>query len=321
MGILSPRVSPSGPFAWRRRRMRATLALAPLLILSACKTSDDAKAAATQMTATAQALQSYYAALHLQVVQTDQLNQLQDVVLGAQTYDAQTKALILDTAAELKKRADLAQSLADLAASLSALTNSTASSDAVTSAQNLASQLGAIKPFRPLSDAEQKGMSLAVSALVIAIQEHKERDAAQKMEQLADGLPKFFSGEKDEYNSLADQYIGISQSLAMWFLHNKQATSQIGGDLVKVALDPYDLTPNLTDPALQARLADLAPQQITAKAAQRKTDQRNATDAMESSLNQMRDRIHALASDKAIGPFTPASLVEVKDWAAAVLGK
>ena len=61
-------------------RVAAIATLFCLILTSGCKTSDDTAAAATQLTATASSLTSYYSALDTILSETDQLYQIQAAI-------------------------------------------------------------------------------------------------------------------------------------------------------------------------------------------------------------------------------------------------
>lgn len=294
-----------------------------LMVLTACKTSGDAKAAATQLTATAKSLTDYYGALHAEAVATDQLNTLDQAVLGV-PYDAPTRAQILDTAAVLEQRAKIASDLSGLADSFSKLTGSTAGAEVSASADKLQAEVQSLKLFPgTMSSPEQAVMNDALKGLTTVVQEHKERAVARSIAKFSASLPRFFAGEEDACLSVHQQYVGLSKSLAGWFLRNGQADTPVNpADIVKVALDPYGLTPKVSDADLQKKLAALAPMQVDQKAAQMIADQANATRAMEASLLEMSKRIDLVASDKGLPDhLPPPSLATVNQWASTILGK
>ncbi|HEY1903879.1 MAG TPA: hypothetical protein VGG56_15710 [Terracidiphilus sp.] len=296
-----------------KNRAIAAAVISSLFLIAGCKTGDDAKAAATQLTATAKCLTDYYTALDTILTESDQLNAVEQVMYGI-PYDAVTKAQIADSRSEIKKRAALAKGLTDLAASFAKLTGSSATTDASASAASLAKEVNTLQPMKgKLSSDEQTGMKVAVGLIVTAIQEHKERKAAHGMAQLTKGLHDFFVKEEPDYQSIGDQYAVLSGSLANSLLQNGQ-TDPAG--FFKVALDPYGLTPQITDPKLRDGIEKLAEQQVTAKQDALKTAQNKATADMEKSLQQMSDRIDLVANEKPMElRIAPLSIANVEKWA------
>jgi hypothetical protein len=300
------------PRAWRRA-IAASVLLPCLFFAGGCKTSDDAAAAATQLTATAKCLTDYYSALDTILAETDQLNTVQ-VALYEIPYDAPTKAMIADTRAEIQKREALAKDLTDLAQSFAKLTGSTASTDASASAAKLETEVETLGPTKSkLSTGEQNLMKSAIGLVVTAIQERKEREAARGISQFATALGDFFAKESPDYESIGKDYAVISTSLAKSLLQNGQ-TDPSG--FFKVALDPYGLTPEVTDTKLRDKLEKLAEEQVDQKAQALQDSQKRASDDMEKSLKQMSDRIKLVADDKPMEVrIAPVTLANVEKWA------
>lgn len=300
------------PQAWRRA-IAATVLMSLLFFAGGCKTSEDAAAAATQLTATAKSLTDYYFALDTILKETDQLNAVQEVMYGI-PYDAPTKAEIADTRAEIQKRAALAKDLTELAQSFAKLTGSTASTDASASAAKLETEVESLKLTKgKMSSEEQNLMKTAIGLVVTAIQEHKEREAAHGISQFTTALHDFFVKEEPDYESIGNQYAVLSSSLAKSLLQNGQ-TDPAG--FFKVALDPYGLTPQVTDPKLRAGIEKLAEQQVDEKAKDLQGLEKKATDDMEKSLKQMAERIDLVANDKPMEVrIPPVNVVNVEKWA------
>lgn len=130
------------------RTLRKTFCGGCLLLLvlglCACERSDDATAASQQMTTTAADLNGYYTSLAESESDTIALNELDDSIFQI-PFDAQSRGIIQDTMTEIAKRQESAQKLAELAASISALTGSTISSDVSTAATALGNELVNVK--------------------------------------------------------------------------------------------------------------------------------------------------------------------------------
>jgi len=302
-----------------RRAVAAGVLLSCLFLAGGCKTSDDATAAASQLAATAKTLTNYYSALDTILGQTDQLNAVQVVLYGI-PYDAPIKAEIADTRAEIQKRAAIAKGLTELAQNFAKLTGSTASTDASASAGKLETEVESLKLTKgKMSSDEQALMKAAVDLVVKAIQERKEREAAQGISKFAKALAGFFTKEAPDYESIARDYSAISSSLAKSLLQNGQ-TDPSG--FFKVALDPYGLEPQITDPKLKNGIEMLAEQQVDLKAKALDEAHKNASDDMEKCLKQMADRIDLVANDKPMEVRTvPVTLANVEKWAEPFITK
>src|SRR5947209_4431474 len=130
-----PRVLPRCFHALRRARHSAWFVLLlSAFFISGCKTSEDAQAASAQLTATAQALSEYYAALDTMLVETDQLYAVKAILIPAAVYDQAAKDLLAESRTEIAKREQLADALTTVAASFGSLTGSTAAADVPASA-------------------------------------------------------------------------------------------------------------------------------------------------------------------------------------------
>jgi hypothetical protein len=88
----------------------------------------------------------------------------------------------------------------------------------------------------------------------------------------------------------------------------------------KVALDPYGLTPEVTDPALRNGIEKLAEAQVDQKAKALQDSQQSATDDMEKSLKQMSERIDLVANAKPMEVrMPPVTVANVEKWASPFL--
>ena len=297
----------------RRQAIAASVLLACVLFAGGCKTSDDAAAAATQLTATSKSLTDYYSALDTILAETDQLNAVQVVLYGI-PYDDGTKAQIADTRAEIQKRAALAKGLTELAQNFAKLTGSTASTDASASAAKLETEVESLKLTKSkMSSNEQSLMKVAIGLVVSAIQEHKKREAAQGIDKFTAALNDFFTKEAPDYISLNDDYRAISSSLAKSLLQNDQTDPS---SFFTAALGPYGVTPEVTDSKLRKEIEKLAEAQVDQKSAALEKSQQDATDSMEKSLKQIADRIDLVANDKPMEVRTvPVNLADVEKWA------
>jgi phage host-nuclease inhibitor protein Gam len=295
-------------------RAFAILFLATLFLATGCKTSDDAVAAATQMSATAKALSDYYTALNTILSNTDQLYILNQQ-LTSRPYTAENRQLMKNNQAELAKRAALAADFSTLAAEFAKLSGSTAAADVSASAVKLQTEVDSLASVKA-STGEQNMLKSALEIFVKAIQEHKEREAARAICDIAKGLTALFIKEGEVWNSVETNYTRIAANLAV-YLVDHDATDNSG--LLKVALDPFGLTPSSSTSDLKALLTPLAKQQIATRTAALDDSYVKATDAMTKSLQEMTKRISAVAEDKPMAFRMPPLTVDlVEKWVAQV---
>jgi hypothetical protein len=308
--------------AHRGKAVRAVSLLLCLGFASACHTASDAKSVATQLAATATALSNFYTALHTVSVNTDQLNDLNEGILGV-PYDAQQRAIFMDQAAEIQKRADLANNISTLAASLTQLTTSTGAADASTAAGKLGSAVASIKPLTPgVTAPVQAGMTAAALGIATAIQNHKTRQAAGQIAAFLDNFNKLFAAEESVYKTINDQYVDLSGLLSGWLVRNGQTDPvAYSAALAKMALAPYGLTAKIDAPT-QAKIAATAQMFIDQKSADLKASQFAAGKAMENALADIAVRAAGVAANKPLlAGLTPPSLNIVNQWAATLTAK
>ena len=301
-------------------KLRATARAVAILILTACflgtgcKTSDDAAAAATQMSATAKALSDYYAALGTILVNTDQIYDLNERLLS-KPYTAENRQLLKNNEAELAKRAVLSADFSTLASQFAALSGSTAPADVAASAVNLETEVESLKSAT-LCNSDQNALTFALKQFVTAIKEHKERDAARAMDNFAQGLATLFTHEGAVWNSVEAVHTQVAANLAVYLVDNDGTDNSA---LLKVALHPFGISPATPAGDLNAALIPLAKQQIATRTAALDDSYAKATDAMSKSLQEMSDRIHTVAEDKPMPlRMAPIALGTVEKWTAQV---
>ena len=298
-----------------RSRAIAVLAVISMVIAAGCKTSDDAAAAATQMTATAHALSDYYAAVGKLVANTEAVYELNDR-LESKEYSARAKAALQTTRKELANRVALAQGLSDLASSFAGLAGSKAPADVAASAQNLDAEIHTLSSTSE-SAAEQQGLHDALTLLVKAIQEHKEREAAKDMTEVARGFSALFRKEKPVWISRQQVFATLAANLAGDLV---EAGDTDNAAMLKVALDPFGLTAGALSDDTRTKLKALAKAQIDARRDASEADFADATDAMQASLDEMTKRIEAVAQDRPMAyRKPPLTLANVEAWAAHVM--
>jgi hypothetical protein len=286
-----------------------------LLLISGCKTTEDATAAATQMSATAKSLSDYYTALNAILSDTDQIHSLNEV-LYAKPYSAANRQALKTTQVELAKRIALASDLSTLAADFAKLTGSTAPADVAAAGNKLETQVDGLASYTA-STGEQNAIKSALQLFVTAVQAHKEHEAAQAMDSLSTALSNLFDKESPTWNAVDQVYVQLAATLAT-NLANQNAVDNSA--LLKPALDPFGLTPSAPTADLSKQLNPLATQQIATRKAALLVSYTNATDAMSKSLHEMSKRIHLVATDKPMAfRIPPVTVAVVEQWSTQVL--
>lgn len=281
----------------------------------ACKVSDDAVAAAQQMTATATALTSYYAAIADSLTDTIALNEL-DATLSKIPFDSAERKPIEETRSEILKRKDLAQSLAKLASAMTRLSGSTAPADVQTAAASLGSELVSVKALpggSPVPDALGKAGNL----LLQLIQQRKEKKAAQAMDQTLVAVVALFEKEKPAYDSIARTHLFQASQVAADLISRKAVDPT---STLTPALKPLGLTALQPDPQLQETLRQLELARLQSTAQDSTQHEIEASAAMLSALQEMSSRVHLLATEKPM-PIrgNPFSLKTVESWASSMI--
>jgi hypothetical protein len=289
--------------------------LIPLLMLAtACKTSDDAKAAASQMATTAKDLTGYYAQIDAMLENTIRLDQLQSALLST-PFDSQSLAQIKETEQEIGKREEAAKNLQEVSDALSKLT---ASSDISTATGNLSTALSAITTL-PGGAAIPDALPSAGKEIETLLREHKEREAAAAMDGTVSALAQLYEKETPVYESLCRQYFVLAQSLAKELIERKWIDE---GVFLAPALEPFGFSSLISARAMEAASPDTAAKlksyalaQIDSQATEKTEAQQKATAGLGQALDEMSKRIHQLATDKTMPQRgSPPSLADVESW-------
>ena len=223
-----------------------------------------------------------------------------------------------DNEAELAKRAELASELSELAGSFHQVTDSSAAAVAAASANKLQAEIDGLASVTA-SSTEQAIVKGAMQALVRAIQEHKEREAAKAMDDAVKGLRDLFDKEEGVWEAREQLYTGVASNLAN-ALVDAHATDNM--PLLKMALDPFGLAPLAASPEMNAKLEPAAKNQIETRKADLDGAFRKATQEMSASLHTMADRIDTVAKDRPLDfHLTPITVSLVKEWASQFLTK
>lgn len=298
---------------WRRRLVAGACGFG-LLLSAGCKTSDDAAAAATQMAATAKSLSDYYSALGTILADTGEIYSINEV-LFSKPFTPANRELLKSNQAELQKRVELAADFSTVAEEFAKLTGSTAPEDVAKSASKLQTDCDGLAGVTVSSD-EQAVIKKALELLVVAVKEHKEREAARAIDGVAKGIDALFVKEIPVWDSTEQVYNEFASELA-GDLVDQNATNSAA--LLGVALEPFGLTPSETSPDVNRKLAPLAKQQIADRKAAAAKSYGDATEAMKKSLNEMCDRVHLVAEGKPMRfRLVPPTLATVEQWVAQV---
>jgi len=295
---------------WRRNSLAKGLLLAVLSLAVSCKTSDDAVALAAQMTAAANSLCDYYAALAQIVDNHAKLERLQSATTGV-PFEQQDMAQLQAVQGDLQKRADMARGLANLAAAFTGLSGSTAPSDVSNSAANLGNELATI-PQIPGSAYTPTALQEAGKILTQFAQERDERKMAKSIEPTMTALSQMFSHEKPVYESINRTYIGLAQSIALDMVTHNQVDP---ASLMAPSLQPFGLASRIPTEQLSTGLADYAREQIKNRAAADIAAQAQASDAVDGALRELSKRSHQLATDgHMLERGLPFTLSDVDSW-------
>ena len=285
------------------------------LLSSGCKTQQDAQAAAAQMSATAKCLSGYYSALGTILAQTDQLYTLNDAVFS-KPYTQANRDLMKKNREELALRAQLAADFSTLAANFGKLTGSTAPTDVSTAAINLQTQIDTLAS-RKESAGEQNLLKTALSALVSAVQQGKEREAARAIDDGAAALAKLFEKEAPAWGTVQTTYTDIAATAANGLV-DRDVVDETA--LLKAALDPFGLAESDRAHDLNAALKPVAKRQIDQRKQTLDAACLRATSDMQKSLDEMARRIHTVALDKPMDFRAPPVTAEnVEKWVALVI--
>lgn len=297
----------------RRLQSCALLLACSLTLTDGCKTSDDAKAAAFQLSITAQALSGYYSALDNMLIRTDELYKVKAILSPAAEYSPEAKQSIAETRGEIAKREALASALTNVAAGFAQLTGSTAAADVSASATKLEAAVGGIQGSKFKMDSSQVAiMQQALQAIVHLVQERKEREAARELDKFTGSLAKWFASEEPACESIGVDYAHQSAAVARSLIRRDQADYS---RIIQVAMEPYGLTPQVTDAELRKGLRTLAEERITAREDHMIAQQQNVSRDLEAALKEMSSRIGLVAADKPMSfRLAPLTLENVKKW-------
>jgi hypothetical protein len=298
------------PVAVIRRRICFSTLVVALMFTTACKTSEDATAAASQMATTAKDLTGYYSQMDTVLDNTIQLNELQSVLLGT-SFDQQARAQMKETQQEIQKREDLAKCLQNLSDEFSKLTGARTSSDVQQAAGKLGSAISSLGSL-PGAGALPTGLGEAGKEIVTLVQEHKEREAGKALDAIVTALSKMYQQETSTYDSLYSQDLVLAESLAKELVKRGWVSE---GELFSPITQPFGLAPPASTPEINKILKAYTEQQIEDRMADQVAAEKKASDCMAKALDEMSARIHKLATDKVMDERTaPVTLSDVEKW-------
>jgi hypothetical protein len=288
------------------------------ILLLACKTSDDATAAAKQLATTSTDLANYYSALSQIVTATIAVGNLQSSLLPhaeVLPFSEEDRALLTTTSAELQKRAELAKALQGLSSEFSSLTGSTAPTDVSNAASKLANELttlGALPKAQGSPMPLPSAIGDVAKLLVSAFQQHEEKKAAPAIEKTVNLLADIFSSEKDAYDSLNETYLTRAESVANYCIDQNLVDDT---SVLSPALQPFSLTGRISSTADIEQLKKAAKFQVKTTHDALTVAHNNASDAMLKAIKEMGTRFDQLANEGSMkSRGTPVTLTTVENW-------
>jgi hypothetical protein len=228
-------------------------------------------------------------------------------------YPQLSRDQLHETVKELAKRQAMARDLATLALSFNRLTGSKAAEDLASSASTLAGDVDSLVGVKA-SSGEQDMLKVALKALISAIQEKKERDAAKAMDQVAKGMALLFKKEAPVWLSVDNTYADLASTLAKGLV---EAGAVDNSATLRDAVRPYGLVfePASSASDLNQKLAPVTELAITDRNQALKDTYKNGASEMESALLEMSERIHRVAQDKPMQfRSPPISVANVERW-------
>jgi hypothetical protein len=271
----------------RSRYLRVTALVLVFGLLAACKTSDDAVAAAAQLTKTSQQLSAYYSGLDDQVQQSIRLNQIQESVMELPAKPG-AQAALETTRVELGKRAALANSLGEVATAYASLAGSKAGSDIATAASGLATECGALKPL-PGGPAIPDIVGKAGQLLVDAVREHNLRQSSEAISKAVDAVATLFRGEMGLYESINSDRAMVAAQVAE-HLVKKENVVDVSA-LLAPALKSFDLSATIPAGETPAKYRSLAIQEIKTRRDRQISDFAAASEAMANQLDAVSKQV------------------------------
>ena len=262
------------------------------------------------MSSTAASLSRYYATMADITGEQARLERLQKATLGV-PFEQQDVAQLQDIQSELKKRAEAAHSLAEVAAAFTALEHSSAPADVSTAANGLGTELSSIQQLPDASYAPTV-LQNAGKILTQLAQERDERKIAKQIDPTVAALAEMFSQEKPAYESMNHTYIVLAQSIANDLVKHDQVDP---GSLMSPALKPFGLASRMPAEQVPQGLKDYALEEIKSRGDAEIAAHAKASDSMESALQELQKHVHQLAADGHAPPDSQLfKLSDVESW-------
>lgn len=275
----------------RASRLPIAALLVVFSLLTACKTSQEAVNAATQLTNTSQQLAAYYTDLSNQVGDTITLNEMYSQLMFQSAMDASVRSELETTQKELAKRVAMAQALGKLAAAYAALANSKAATDISTAAAGLATQCKSIAPL-PGGSAIPDLVSVASQNLVEYIRQRKLRKSSEAISQIVSGMQSLFGSEMPAYKSLNRRRVEIAQRVANQFL--QRDVVELSPALAP-ALKPFNLTAKVQPNQMTSEMRAMAKVDIQRTGEAQVDDFADKTDSLSAALKAATDQVTLVA--------------------------
>jgi hypothetical protein len=263
------------------------------VLLSACKTTTDAAAAAKQLNTVATNLAAYYTELSTQLDDTVELNELQSVIYKIPFTDGD-RAQIIDVKNEILKRATMAHCLADLATAYGNLAGSKANADASTAASALATQLASAKAI-PQGSAIPAAVGDAAQLLVTFMQSRDLKKGSQAVSKAVSAVSDLFDGEKKAYESIENQRLALARQIADKLVDSHEIEMDFPA-LMSPATKPFSLKPKDKDLSGDADYAQLMKKEIDYQVADQEQQYVSLTDNLSASLHDVRTAVNKVVA-------------------------
>jgi hypothetical protein len=271
------------------------LALACLLVLlSACKATNDAGPAAKQLSTVATNLAAYYDDLATQLDDTVRLNELQTILYSIPFGDAD-RARILDTKTEIAKRSTMAHSLAEVATAYSNLSGATAGADACTAASALADQLATAKAI-PDGTGIPDVAGQASKELINFAQTRSVKAGSEGVAKAVSVVSEIFDGETKAYERIENQRLALAAMIARKIVEDHDIQIDFS-TMVEPATKPFALTPKSQDLSNDPKYSQLIKNEIDYQVQDQQRQYMESTKSLSSALHSARDVILRVAGN------------------------
>ena len=276
------------------RNARMALLLLIFGLLTACKTSQEAANAATQLTNASQQLTAYYADLSKQAADYTTLNEMYSELMFQLPQDAKVRAEADKTEQELGKRLALAQALGRLVSAYSALATTKSATDVSTAASGLASACKSIAPM-PGGSAIPDIVGQAAQQLVEYLRAKKLRQSSGAISDIVAGVRQLFVSEMPVYESINRSRIEVAQTLARELITRNVV--DINPDL-SLALKPFALNAKPVPSPPPAEFLSMQDVQIQRSGEQQTREFAANTEALSKALKAASEQVNLVTRRK-----------------------